>query len=204
MEYKFYYNLIHELKTVKEIVADLKWYYENGYNVLLPNGIGNKSSFKEIETKVKEEMAVNKNKFTSLKKELNKIVKENKKELDEFFSNFEYVVPSTIKVYLTNYGPGGSYHTPNKIVVLAQNNILGLLEIIVHESVHLIIEEPFIQKNKIIHWQKEMVVDVLCGHPLLEKIYGKNTIQRSSEKISKKLIEKLKFKNKKLLKFNKS
>lgn len=204
MEYKFYYNLINEIKVAKEIVADLEWYNKNGYNALLPNGIDNKSSFKELKIRVKEEMVVNKNKFKLLKKEINKIFKENKKEMDEFFSNFGYIVPNVIEVYLTGYGPGGSYYTPNKIIVLAQNNSLGLLETIVHESVHLIIEKPFIQKNKIVHWQKEMVVDVLCGHPLLEKIYGKSTIQNNSEKISEKLIGKLKFKNKKLLKFNKS
>ncbi len=201
MKYKFYYNLKSEIQIAKKVISDLKWYNENGYEVFLPEGVDKLDDALSLSAIVKKEFIANKDKIKLIKNKLNKLVNKNNEVLDEFFLNFDYTLPDTIKVYLTNYGSGGSYYLPNEIVILVRRDTLDLLETMIHEVVHLIIEKPFILKNNITHWQKEILVNILCGSRLLEKISKNNTIQKRSEKLSGDLIEKLKFKNKKSLNF---
>jgi len=63
-----------------------------------------------------------------------------------------------IKIFLTNYGVGGSYKLPNEIILKFpfKKGAKG----VAHEIIHLLIQEDVI-KYKISHWEKERIVDLI-------------------------------------------
>lgn len=70
-------------------------------------------------------------------------------------------------VLLTRYGPGGSYN-PNKGSVIMMTNINGTFkkfhpeETVIHEIIHIGIEENIVSHFSLDHWEKEAVVDLIC------------------------------------------
>ena len=148
-----------DLERVKSTLAKLDWYNSEGYRLRLPKGIHKKSSdaeihnqiVKEFNSKKCEEMA---QQFTS---DFSIIKKELYKKLEKIFNKN---IPTTFFVYLTNYGVGGSYKLPDKII-LNINNKKGF-KTIIHEIAHLIIE-PWIQKYKVKHEEKERIVDLILN-----------------------------------------
>jgi len=203
MQYKFYYNLKNELQIANEILFKLDWYAENGYKPAVPIRTNKKSSELEVKNAVKKDFILNEQKFTEVQKQLRKLIEKNRNELDIFFSTFDYKIPKKIKIYMTNYGPGGSYYLPDEIILLMRGSAHDMFRTIIHEIVHLIVEKPFVQKNKLTHWQKELLIDIICNSSLIKKVYGKNTIQKNDERLSENIIEKLKFKNKDSLDYKK-
>ena len=81
--------------------------------------------------------------------------------LEEFIKSFNLPVIPNIKVFLTNYGIGGSYSLPNKIFVnVSRFFSVGLIRNILHEIIHLHIE-PLINQYKVSQWDKETIVNLL-------------------------------------------
>jgi hypothetical protein len=90
------------------------------------------------------------NDFSTIKDRLSKKLKEV----------FKKNTLETFLVYLTSYGAGGSYNPPNVIVFNINNK--GGLKTIIHEIIHLLIEDQ-VQKYKIQHWEKERIVDLIMN-----------------------------------------
>ena len=59
-------------------------------------------------------------------------------------------------IRLTNYGVGGSYNLPSLVVL--NINMKMLVKTVVHEIIHLMIQD-LIDKYEIKQWEKERVVD---------------------------------------------
>ena len=80
--------------------------------------------------------------------------------------NFKYF--DEYRILLTLYGPGGEYSpSSGEIIMLTTKNgefrrSSNPLETIIHEMVHIGIEECIIQKFDIPHKVKEQIVDYLC------------------------------------------
>ncbi len=165
-----HYTLESEVHYVKKMVLQAPWFKRNDYNIRLPNGIGDDSNEKNIYSAVSREFTHKKREFNVIRYALRKEIKKHQKVLDTFFMNFDYPLPKNIHVYFTMYGPGGSYYPPNKIIVVLKDSIEWILKMIIHESIHLIIEEPFIKKNNIRHWEKEALVDMLCMDSALKNL----------------------------------
>ncbi|MDZ7611930.1 MAG: hypothetical protein U5L10_04160 [Candidatus Moranbacteria bacterium] len=201
MKYNFNHNLETEIKQAKEVAGDLDWYKENGYEAILPVGISRESSDEEIKKAVEKEFSENEKNFEEIQREVQKLLSKHSLKLDSFFSAFEYETPKSIQLFFTAYGSGGGYDLPDKVFVLMSDSIQDIFETIIHETVHLIIEKPLITKYNIPHWQKEMLVDILCESSLLDGIYRKNQIQNDSEHISLDYIEKMKFNRKDTLNY---
>jgi hypothetical protein len=201
MKYIFNYSLETEVEQAKEVVGELEWYRENGYEVVLPVGIIKESSEEEIKKAVEKEHSKNKENFKKTQKEVQMLLNKHSLKLDSFFNAFEYDTPSEIQLFFTAYGSGGGYDLPDKIFILVSGFAQDVFETIIHETVHLIIEKPLIEKYQIPHWQKEMLVDILCESSLLDGVYGKNQIQNDSESISLEYIEKMKFNRKDTLNY---
>lgn len=66
-----------------------------------------------------------------------------------------------IIVHISKYGVGGGYNLPNNVYINMDLRY-DPIETIRHEIIHLIIEN-FIEKNKIKHWEKEKIVELLEG-----------------------------------------
>lgn len=191
-----HYTLDNEVQYVKKMVSQLSWFKRNGYIIRLPKGIGDDSNERNIYIRTSREFTNGKKKFDVIRFALRKEIKKHQKTLDTFFLNFDYPLPKNIHVYFTIYGPGGSYYPPNKIIVVLKDSIEWILQTIVHESIHLIIEKPFIKKNNIPHWEKEALVDRLCMDNLLKdfNLHYQKQPQTISTSATSALIMKIRFK----------
>lgn len=101
----------------------------------------------------------------------------------EFFNRIKDRVPKDIKVHVTKYGPGGSYHSLGASMLSKnsdaisikdpklQKTRISIVQNIVHETVELIIRPRVL--NVLPHAQKEAVVDQICSCDQLKAIYGK-------------------------------
>jgi len=150
------YSQDFEVKRVKKTLEKMDWYKEQGYRPRLPEGIDQKSSEQEIQTKITEEYQTEEYEkvTTELSKSFDQISTRFKNALKELFAD----VPNGIMVNITKYGVGGSYHLPSTIIL--NFHMSNLLNTVIHEIVHLVVE-PFIQKHSIEHWEKERVVDLI-------------------------------------------
>jgi hypothetical protein len=91
--------------------------------------------------------------------------------------------PNELDIQLTCYGMGGSYHLPNKIILLAVK--FNLIATIVHELIHLSLE-GWIQEYKIGQPQKERVVDLF-----MSKYFGDMFPERVVPKFSQQVYQKI-------------
>lgn len=160
------YSLEFEIERIKYTIEKLDWFNQNGYKVYLPKKISETDFFKnEIlsDESIKECILLE-----FQEKDYFQLVEYIKKE----WVKYEEIFHSKLKdlsllpceeyfVYLTKYGVGGSYHFPNEIIVNIQMKYgIGLIRTIFHEIIHLTIH-PLIEKNKVEHWTKERIIDLI-------------------------------------------
>jgi hypothetical protein len=158
MKLKIKFGKLFELNRIKNSLSKLDWYNSQGYKISLPEAVGKDSTDDEI----KEAIEYNEEDF---KDYANKLTEEFSLINDKYFETlkeiFDVEIPEVYEVYLTKYGVGGSYNLPNKIIKKITAKKEGI-KTIVHEIIHLIIQ-PLIDKNKISHWEKERIVDLILN-----------------------------------------
>lgn len=64
--------------------------------------------------------------------------------LDKYRSLFN---DKDYKIYLSKYGPWGSYQVPNRVYINVQRNDLDIVMTIIHEIVHLKLEAEIIKRG---------------------------------------------------------
>ena len=57
---------------------------------------------------------------------------------------------------------GGSYDFNFGNITILLSNYKDILHTIIHEIIHIGIEESWVEKNKLSHWEKEALVDGIC------------------------------------------
>lgn len=196
MKYLLRYTLKNEIQYAKKIISNLEWFIRNGYKIKLPKGININSTENEIRNAVIKEFSINKKKFDKIKLQLNQSIKKHQKTINNFFSYFGYNIPQKINIYFTNYGPGGAYFPPDKAIIMIKGSAEWILQMIVHETIHIIIEKPFIKKYNISHWEKEAIVDILCKSSILKDICSNYKWQSQTATLQLKFLEKLNFEKK--------
>ncbi len=156
---KIEFGIEYELKRVNYTLAKLDWFDSQGYRTRLPEGITKESSEDEIKHQIANEFDEKKYKkladqigadFATVSTQLFKTLREV----------FGQDIPETFCVYLTTYGVGGSYNLPNT-VIFNINNTRGY-KTIIHEIIHLLIENQIIKYN-VQHWEKERIVDLILN-----------------------------------------
>ncbi len=168
------YSPEEEILQVQNTIDKIDWFNEKGYTFKLPKTLSLEDrdfSPESIKQSIWDEY-----KEENYKKEERYILKTLPKineVLESYFTATSIEPQSSYKINLTRYGVGGSYNPPNKIIVNIQTRSeMKLVKTIVHEIVHLSIEE-LIQKYNVDHWSKERLVDLI-----LEKIAPEvNTMQ---------------------------
>jgi hypothetical protein len=93
------------------------------------------------------------------------------------------------EVYLTKYGVGGGYELPNKIGLDIKKDRDGLIKTLVHEIIHLSIEEE-IARNKVGHFHKERVVDLLTQKLFPEIVRTPKNMPEEAKKVVDPIFEK--------------
>lgn len=163
MKLNILYSQELEVERILNTIKRLDWYKANGYTVQLPESL-DVSDITNISPELIR-VAISKD-----YNEQNYLVSQKYIEdhwgpvSDEFSKNIKntsLLLQDVYDIQLTRYGVGGSYHTPNKIIINIQRMFeFGLLKTIAHESVHLSIQS-MVEKYNIKQWPKERVVDLL-------------------------------------------
>ena len=161
MKISIFYSKENEINNVKEIFNEKDWYLEHNYKVYLPNNLSLENptfdptivsqsindDYKELDYQLVAEFLKSKESW------LSSIVEPALKKIDK-------TALDSYEVYLTKYGVGGGYELPNKVGLDIKKDHDGLIKTLVHEIIHLSIEEE-IARNKVGHFNKERVVDLL-------------------------------------------
>lgn len=171
---------------VEYLVNRLPWYKENGYNIILP-------VHPKLEFWYQNTQALSRNDKDELKQIFNaeiydkrvfdlSLVKLNDAKsavnaglgkLSVLAKNWGFDLKEKYNIVLTLYGPGGNYNTSTSTATLLTTKKgefcrKGVEEIVLHEIVHIGIEESIVKKYKLSHWEKERLVDLICYHCLNE------------------------------------
>lgn len=163
---KIKYSIEDEIKRIITTIKKIDWFIEQGYDFdkltfpkSLPIAKIKLVTEEEIKSFVEEEYNIEDfdNNAKYLKSEWlkigvilsEKIQKIGIKPEDEYF------------IYFTKYGMGGSYHRPKSVILnITRKWNVGLLRTVIHEIIHLSIED-LIMEYKIKHWAKERIVDLI-------------------------------------------
>jgi len=184
---------------VEYVANRLSWYKENGYNMALPVhpnleilyknpqqlSENEKNELKEVfVTQIYDEHAFD----SSLAKitEARSSVTKGLEILSTLSKNWNFDCKRKYQVVLTLYGPGGNYNASSGTVIVLTTERGSFCrkspaEIILHEIVHIGIEESIVKQYKLTHWEKERLVDVICQH-CLSKILPNYWMQPQGDK----------------------
>jgi hypothetical protein len=193
MKLSFEYSPQLEIERVKYTVGRLDWYLDNKYSLSslsFPKKLDLENlrnlSGAEIEEAVKNEY--DEQKYLATVSSIQQTFSKYEPALKKFIAELGLSEIPEIKIHLTTYGIGGSYHTPNKVVTNIEWFFgIGLVKTILHEIIHLHIE-PLIQKYQVDQWGKETIVNLLFEKTFPE-IYKKPNIPINTEEIEKILNE---------------
>lgn len=156
------------------IVGQMDFYRANGYRVSLPThsdfdasaAMGDLALFRQDVYRIRAFDAA----LSSLTES-----RETLEDVASWFSNARdtegFRVFDQYSVELTLYGPGGSYDAAGGNIVLwttesGQFKGGGGLHTIAHEMMHIAVEENFVQRFALSHWEKERLVDLLTRREL--------------------------------------
>jgi len=168
-----------EANYVWDLIRNIEFFNQNGYRISLPtNSLIDDLKTKALQNQLQQEdyqklkEAFEKEIYNPDKYKLGLIqLEETKDKVVKCFPIFldyqdkwGFKIFPHYKVKLTLYGPGGSYNfSSGEIIMLTRENggfITGEpSETIIHEMIHIGIEEIIIEKYNLAHWVKERIVD---------------------------------------------
>ena len=168
-------------------IRNSSWFIQNKYQVDLPQHEAFTKLYKNPETVLSYDENHLRNIFyteiydsTAFDKGLKKIQKtktivENALEkVAPLHGNWGFKLMPQYEIILTLYGPGGRYNSRTGQVIMkttpdgtfhCYNNVATT---IIHEIVHIGIEENIVHKYKLTHNEKERLVDLICSNYLKE------------------------------------
>jgi hypothetical protein len=170
-----------EIRYIISLIKDKEFFRQNGYSVKLPDHTKFKEVFlrdeiadsdldelrqifiNEIYSPTDYEVGVRT--ITSCVDDL-RLVWE---KFEAWNNAWNFSLYPKYQILLTLYGTGGMYlPDDSKIIMMTDKNgqfqNSNPLETVIHELVHLGIEEPIVNGFDFSHWEKEKVVDLLCKH----------------------------------------
>ena len=166
MNYSFHHDLNQEIAAVRSHVHNLGRLRERRYDVWLPDGIDIGASQASIDQAVRSEFNAKAALISKASETMQALVEQHAKRIDDFFAQtFKHLtVPDSIPVYLSAYGPGGSYrYNPAEILARYDSKFqASSLHNVIHETVHIVVELPIIQNLNLDHDQKETLVCRIC------------------------------------------
>ncbi len=210
MNKKTNYKIIVRAQTADEefdylikVLGKMSFYNEHGYKIPIPNHpfflkISNDlDSLKSLD--LKEARGIFKKEvynYEYFKNGLEVIIQEIYlaekaiKKMEEWKSWGFKLLPK-YEVRLTAYGPGGSYdcNHGNIIIKTKQNGTFkrNPIHTIVHEIVHIGIEECIIKKFELTHIEKEGIVDAICANYFKDILVDYIIQERGDKNIFSKL-----------------
>lgn len=169
-----------EFKYLINIFKKMDFYNKHGYKIPIPNhayflnlsnnpNLLNSLNIEEAKKIFKEEIYNKKffDKGLQLVMSDIKLIKKAIKRMKNWekwgFKMFDNYI-----IKLTAYGPGGSYDYGDGSIIMKVKEDAGVerkpIHTIIHEIVHIGIEESIVEKFKLNHLEKEGLVDSICFH----------------------------------------
>ncbi len=179
IEYSIDYNVERVIKTIKK----MDWFDANGYKPILPKELigTDLKAFTRDEVRGMIVQEYDEEKYKAMKVLIQESGAVYIPTLASAFVNTTLPIHEEYMVRLVEYGVGGSYGLPNTVILNIANLWgIGPIKTIIHEIIHLSIEELIIA-YKIEHWQKERIVDRMFSVMVPE-------IQRKMQNISENVI----------------
>ena len=106
--------------------------------------------------------------------------------LRRYESLWGFFIPNRYRIYMTQYGPGGSYNSNAGAMYIKvdRNNRWGRghgapMTVLLHEAVHIGIENNIIQRNNIPQWTKERIVDSFMLRQFGTRVLPGYSLQRT-------------------------
>ncbi|OFZ51764.1 MAG: hypothetical protein A2381_18450 [Bdellovibrionales bacterium RIFOXYB1_FULL_37_110] len=193
-------SLDDEFKILRDEIETIPWYKKQGYQIVLPSSPhfqkywNNPELIKTINYNellaIFDKEIYCKDDYTKgyrlLLSKLNIIV-EAINHLALLKEKWCFKMFPQYLVRLTQYGPGGFYSYENGTIFIQVNpdglfTELNPIETIIHEIVHIGIEESIIQKYNLEHWEKERLVDLICQQ-YLQNFLPNYQLQKNGNKM---------------------
>jgi len=164
-----------EYERVVFYLQNLFWYEKNGYDLILPqhplflrlthSGANLDILGSEATRKLFAKEVYDANSYADGLEEL-----ENDRSVIELaFTKFQnlqqqwgFKVCPKYEIVLTRYGTPGSYDYKLGKIIVSTQSTWSLRQTVIHEAVHIGIEEIVVQPHRLKHWEKERLVDLLC------------------------------------------
>lgn len=168
-----------EFEYLMKVFGKMDFYNQHGYKIPIPdhpfflNISNNLDLLKSLDIKkarnIFKKDVYNPNFFKNGLKTINKdigLIEKAIKKMEKW-KNWEFKLFSKYEVRLTVYGPGGSYNFNhgNIIMKTKESGEFGRIpyHTIVHEIIHIGIEESIVKKFELTHVEKEGLVDSICA-----------------------------------------
>jgi hypothetical protein len=173
-------NAKQEAEMVWYLIENIEFFQKNNYRLALPknelieiliekskNNDLRETDFEELSHLISEKI-YNENDYETGIRNIKSTLPEVYRifpKFEEFHLNWDFKIFQNYKIFVTLYGPGGSYESSNGEVTILSTEDGNFkrgsnpLETIVHELVHIGIEECLIQKFGITQIIKERIVD---------------------------------------------
>ena len=161
MKFIFSYEIKDELERVQDTINKKKFFNKNGYYPLLPETI----TFDDFDIEKAKKQIIeefNQNEANKVKERIIANWDKYGDKIEDFLKILPYRKPDELKIKLTKYGLFRSYYLPNTIILNIKNLNDPLLTI-VNQLIHLIIEEPIIEKHQLNQSEKESLVDYILN-----------------------------------------
>ena len=174
-----------EASYVWNIINNIQFYTDNKYSLSLPN---NEIIDKLIDKKKKGQLTktdwemfktyfanniYNEKDYSTAYKKVDSVLETADIAIDTFEKyklKWNFFIPEEYTVLLTLYGAGGTYNAKNGTINLMTTKTGGFkrganpLETIIHEAVHIGIENIIVNRFGLSHWMKERIVDKFVSY----------------------------------------
>ncbi len=162
LKLKFNYSIEYETERIKNTLSRLDWFREKGYKLSFPKNFTLEDedfSDDNIKNTIVEEY--NETDYKKVADTVNEQWLKFSPRLEKYFSETKIKFEDAYEIKLTKYGVAGSYNLPSTVIANIQAHYdAGLVKTIIHEIIHLSIQE-LIEKYEVEHWEKERIVDLI-------------------------------------------
>jgi hypothetical protein len=169
-----------EFNYLMNVLNKMDFYNQHGYKIPIPNHPFFLNIFNNLDLleyldieearNIFKKHVYNKDFFEKGLKTVNKDIELVKKAIKkmEKWKNWKFKLLPSYQIKLTAYGPGGSYDFNHGIIIIKTKENGEFVKVpyhnIVHEIIHIGIEESIVKKFKLTHVEKEGLVDSICAN----------------------------------------
>ena len=169
-----------EFDYLWSLLQKMPFYIKNGYSISLPDNqnfqrlIDNPETLKTVNKDDSRQLFIKKV-YDPLFFRLGlDVLNAERHKIEVVFPDFQkfndqwgFKLFPQYQIHLTRYGPGGSYNSNTGVIIMMAKadgsfKRQNPLHSIIHELIHIGIEDVIVKKYGLTHWEKERVVDKIC------------------------------------------